>query len=182
MIPLSSRILMSAQQPSILPDSSSSSSSSSLPLSPWSLSSIFSNTQSFRPSCCSALSTLLFELETHTQTYLSPPPPPLTVVSPQLQLTYDLESSQYNTRSMCSSRERKLWGACYLLQWEPPVCFKWKTPRLNETLEQMAPCERDLNSSLILSVFGETLKEYPPPHTHSHTHTPTHTHTHTTYA
>lgn len=52
--------------------------------------------------------------------------------------------------------------------------LEWKTFRLNETIEQMALCDLDLNSYLILCV----LVIHESTHTHTHTYTPTHRHTH----
>lgn len=54
--------------------------------------------------------------------------------------------------------------------------LEWKTFRLNETIEQMALCDFDLNSYLILCV----LVIHESTHTHLHAHPQTHTRNHPT--
>lgn len=56
--------------------------------------------------------------------------------------------------------------------------LEWKTFRLNETIEQMALCDLDLNSYLILCVL--VIHESTHTHTHLHAHPQTHTRNHLT--
>ena len=126
-------------------------SSSSLPLSPRPLSSIFSNTQSFRPSC-SARSTPMFEKDTRRLMLL--------VASTATRLKR--RGAQHWKPNKCGIQtrrsivfDRQKTPETFLILWKQLVtssehqqpCLKWKkTSRLNETVEQMAPCDLDLNS------------------------------------
>ncbi len=117
---------------------------SSLPPSPSSLSSIFCNTQSFRPSCSAHLTLLFWDWNTHA--YLNGCLLEIlrcTAIKTKEMRNPGGQSSSHDSRiqkhfSSCEITSAA--AACYL-QRAPPV-----SSRLNETIEQMALCDLDLNS------------------------------------